>query len=204
MIGGILCYGKAEVSERVNGARDEGQVQEVLQNPRESEQDHERWVGCRAPLQSLPSRAGNRGSSMFGGDEDQTIKLQGQCYDNKPYSISDRLRHISDDTYHKEVFSLTAYSPYEESTGKYPGHPDYKKTATGNVAVEGWTIAADFDVLPPGSIVHISGLGFRRVEDCGGAVIGNKIDVYMEDIDACMEFGRQPRDVIVFRKGDGS
>ncbi|MDD2992985.1 MAG: 3D domain-containing protein [Pygmaiobacter sp.] len=50
-------------------------------------------------------------------------------------------------------------------------------TATGTEATPGRTVAADWDVLPPGSIVYIVGVGIRTVEDRGSAVQGKQLDV---------------------------
>lgn len=50
-------------------------------------------------------------------------------------------------------------------------------TATGTEATPGRTIAADWDVLPPGSVVYIVGVGIRTVEDKGSAVQGKQLDI---------------------------
>ena len=74
-------------------------------------------------------------------------------------------------------FRLTAYCPCRKCSGGY-GH----QTATGVRATEGITIAADPRVLPYGTIVEIDGIsGLRIVQDCGGAVKGNKIDIFVEN-----------------------
>jgi 3D (Asp-Asp-Asp) domain-containing protein len=54
---------------------------------------------------------------------------------------------------------------------------------------EGRTIAVDKNVIPIGWWVYIEGIGFRRAEDTGGAVKGNKIDVYYESSDYANKFG---------------
>lgn len=64
-------------------------------------------------------------------------------------------------------------------------------TASGAVAKQGVTIAADWDVLPPGTVVYIDGLGERVVQDRGGAIKGNAVDIYFEDHDEALVFGRQ-------------
>ncbi|MEN6565883.1 MAG: 3D domain-containing protein [Veillonellales bacterium] len=106
-------------------------------------------------------------------------------------TYTDRLSNLSRNTRLESIktFTVTAYSPGEESTGKQPGHPDYKKTATGTLATEGRTVAADFSILPSGSRVFIEGVGERVVEDTGGAIIGNRLDLYMESVDECNNFG---------------
>lgn len=64
-------------------------------------------------------------------------------------------------------------------------------TASGAVAEQGVTIAADWDVLPPGTVVYIDGLGERVVQDRGGAIKGNAVDIYFEDHHEALVFGRQ-------------
>ena len=55
-------------------------------------------------------------------------------------------------------------------------------TSTGTKPTEGRTIAVDPRIIPYGTKVYIP--QFDRVfiaEDCGSAIKGNRIDVYMED-----------------------
>ncbi|ALS24781.1 3D domain-containing protein [Paenibacillus naphthalenovorans] len=84
---------------------------------------------------------------------------------------------------------LTAYSAGPASTGKDPDHPQYGITASGTRVTEGRTIAVDPKVIPIGWWVYIEGLGFRRAEDTGSAVKGNKIDVYFDSHDYALRFG---------------
>lgn len=79
--------------------------------------------------------------------------------------------------------SMTAYSSEEEGIGT--------KTASGTRVQEGRTIAVDPNVIPLGWWVYIEGVGFRRAEDTGGAIKGNKIDVYYDSLDQALTFGRK-------------
>ncbi|WP_257219488.1 3D domain-containing protein [Paenibacillus sp. LK1] len=88
-------------------------------------------------------------------------------------------------------FELTAYTNHENSTGKSKGDPDYGITASGAKTEEGVTIAADWRVLPKGTRVYIDGVGERTVLDKGGAIKGQKIDVYFESEEEALEFGRK-------------
>lgn len=64
-----------------------------------------------------------------------------------------------------------------------------KQTATGTTCVEGRTIAVDPRVIPYGTRVHIDGFGDFVAEDCGGAIKGNHIDIYLEDHARCNSLG---------------
>ncbi|WP_410512949.1 ubiquitin-like domain-containing protein [Paenibacillus sp. BR2-3] len=85
--------------------------------------------------------------------------------------------------------SMTAYSSEEPGIGT--------RTASGTRVTEGRTIAVDPDVIPMGWWVYIEGLGFRRAEDTGGAINGNKIDVYYDSLSNARNFGRKSRTVYV-------
>lgn len=54
-------------------------------------------------------------------------------------------------------------------------------TATGATCTQGRTIAVDPTVIPYGTKVYIEGYGVFVAEDCGGAIKGNHIDIYVED-----------------------
>lgn len=82
---------------------------------------------------------------------------------------------------------VTAYCPCTVCCGRWADGV----TATGVRAVEGRTVAADWSVLPPGSRVRIPGLGWRVVEDRGGAIRGRMIDVFFESHDVAKSWGRK-------------
>lgn len=73
------------------------------------------------------------------------------------------------------------------------------KTATGTKPKEGKTIACDGNTLKMGDIVYIETIGVRVCEDKGGAIKGNRIDVYMDDHDIANKIGI--RKVNVYRIG---
>ncbi len=99
-----------------------------------------------------------------------------------------------------KTFTVTAYSNHVRSTGKSSGDNEYGITASGKKTREGVTIAADWRVLPKGTKVFIEGIGIRIVQDKGGAIKGNKIDLYFEDEDDAWEFGRQKLKVHIISK----
>lgn len=52
-------------------------------------------------------------------------------------------------------------------------------------------VAADPRVLPIGSVIYIENMGMFTVEDTGGGIRGNRIDIYMPTKSACMRFGKR-------------
>jgi len=85
--------------------------------------------------------------------------------------------------------TLTAYTEDYASTGKKPGDRGFGITYTGTTVQAGRTIAVDRNVIPLGWWVYIDGIGFRRAEDTGSAIIGNRIDVYYSNEDQTNQFG---------------
>lgn len=64
------------------------------------------------------------------------------------------------------------------------------RTSTGIVPYEG-VIAVDPDVIPYHTKVYVPGYGMAVAEDCGGAIEGNKIDLFMHDIQRAKKWGRK-------------
>ena len=108
-------------------------------------------------------------------------------------SISPAAEPVIEEETEWMVFEATAYCPCEKCCGKWaknrPSGVVY--TASGEVAEEGITIAADWSVLPKGTVVEIDGVGTRIVQDKGGAIKGNRIDIYFQSHHEALEYGRQ-------------
>ncbi len=83
--------------------------------------------------------------------------------------------------------------------GPRKGHPKAVGiTATGTRARVG-TIAADTRFYPFGTIMHIPGYGWGRVEDIGGAIKGKHIDLYFTSHEKALQWGRERREVKVWK-----
>jgi len=99
---------------------------------------------------------------------------------------------------YKRVLDMraTAYTASYNDTGKSPGEAGFGITYTG-VRVKKGIIAVDPSVIPLGSRVYIKGLGgvssygYALAADIGGAIKGNKIDLYFEDSTAANNWGCQ-------------
>ncbi|TWG31697.1 3D domain-containing protein [Geobacillus sp. C56-T2] len=101
----------------------------------------------------------------------------------------------------------TGYTAGAESTGKTPDHPEYGITYSG-VRVKRdlySTIAADLSIFPIGTILFIPGYGFGVVADKGGAIKGNRIDLYYETVEDVYKYwGKRKVHVYVVQKGNGT
>ncbi|PRO64683.1 peptidoglycan-binding protein [Alkalicoccus urumqiensis] len=58
-------------------------------------------------------------------------------------------------------------------------------------------VAVDPDVIPLGSTVHVEGYGTAVAGDIGGAINGNRIDLYMQSQGEAVDFGRRNVQVTV-------
>lgn len=98
-----------------------------------------------------------------------------------------------------ETFEITAYTAGIESTGKTPDHPEYGITASGKTVEEGTTIAC-----PPsmefGTQIYIPYFDNTfTCHDRGSAIVEGHLDVYMEDLDDALEFGRRDLPVEILK-----
>lgn len=69
-------------------------------------------------------------------------------------------------------FKITHYCTCSKCNGGYGNN-----TAWAGKIKPGQTIAVDPTVIPKLATVYIDGYGYRRAEDCGGAIKGNRIDL---------------------------
>lgn len=90
-------------------------------------------------------------------------------------------------------FQITYYCACEICCNKADGI-----TATGTPVVEGQTIAVDPRVIPYGTKVIIGGHIFTA-EDCGGAIQGNHIDIYVNNHAEATALGVTNADVFLVK-----
>lgn len=101
------------------------------------------------------------------------------------------------------VMNATAYEAGPLSTGKRPGQIGYGITASGTRARRG-TVAVDRRVIPLGTKLYIKSLdpsvadyGYAIAEDTGGAIKGMRIDLFMNTVWECFQFGRRKVKVFI-------
>lgn len=91
-------------------------------------------------------------------------------------------------------FLLTAYCPCSSCCGQWAGGA----TASGVMPVANHTIAVDTSVISFGTEVVINGITYVA-EDTGGAINGNRIDVYFDNHQEALNFGVQYAEVFLVK-----
>lgn len=122
----------------------------------------------------------------------ETVSVETKSVEQKKRKIQKRKR-VSKRKF--VTYRITAYCPCCDCSDGFG-----RMTSTGVVPRQGRTIAVDPKVIPYGSKVHIKGLGDYIAEDCGGAIKGNRIDLYFENHNEAEDFGVQYLKVYVERK----
>lgn len=82
-------------------------------------------------------------------------------------------------------FTATAYCGCAKCCGKSTG-----KTASGTTATAGRTVAMSSS-YSFGTKIEIQGIGTYIVEDRGGAIKGNRIDIFFSNHQKALDFGRR-------------
>jgi 3D (Asp-Asp-Asp) domain-containing protein len=97
------------------------------------------------------------------------------------------------------VFTITAYCDCVKCNGKWTGYKLNTRTQAGHpYPVVGYTVSVDPRVIPLGSVVILEGLGARFAQDTGGAIKGNKIDLFMNSHEEALIFGVKKLEVWIY------
>jgi len=82
------------------------------------------------------------------------------------------------------IMEATAYTKsIEEGT--------HKGITRSGTQVSRGTAAIDPRIIPLGTKIYVEGYGHAECLDTGGAIKGNRIDLYMDSRKECFEFGRK-------------
>lgn len=94
---------------------------------------------------------------------------------------------------HWQEFEATAYTHNDPGCNRLT-KTEFELTPGARI------VAVDPKVIPLGSRVEIWGYGIFYAEDIGGVIKGNKIDVYLTDRHAALQFGRRKVKVKVIKE----
>lgn len=118
---------------------------------------------------------------------EEVIKQQNQVIQNqinKLNLLNTELKQAKDANKHFKYlgkFLITYYDLSFESCGKNKGDKGYGITRSGNPAEVTVSCAVDTSVIPMGSYIYLEGTGCRIAQDTGNKVIGNHVDIYVND-----------------------
>ena len=139
--------------------------------------------------------------------KEQLIEPKEQLQNNKEIKVEIETDKDGDTQVAKPVslgeFKLTAYCSCSICCSEWANNRPVDEHgneivygAIGEELKEGYSIAVDPDVIPYRTEVIINGRTYKA-QDCGGAIKGNRIDMYFEDHDDALEFGVQYAEVFV-------
>lgn len=118
----------------------------------------------------------------------------------KKYNLAKKVEGI------KPIIKTLNASAYTASTcGKKPTDKGYGITASG-ARVSAWYTVAAGRAYPMGTIIYIPALknkpngGWFIVQDRGGAITNNKLDIYMNTYNECIQFGRRNLECYIYVK----
>lgn len=104
----------------------------------------------------------------------------------------------------KPIVKTLNTSAYTASTcGKSPSSKGYGITASGAKATAWYTVAAGKG-YPMGTVIYIPYFknqpngGWFVVQDRGGAITNNKLDIYMNTYNECIKFGRRNLECYIY------
>ena len=124
-------------------------------------------------VKNVSSRSSNSLTESYTQDSVETV----ETVDNSVDNLQEDAEYIT--------FNVSAYCGCKQCSEGWG-----TQTASGATPVQGVTIAAG-PQYPFGTKIHLEGLGTYIVQDRGGAIKGNKIDIYFNSHSKCNNFGRQ-------------
>ena len=139
----------------------------------------------------------NRLDAVMAGQNDLSVKIDRLSEEisqaNTLYQSEDKVALRGDKSLYTTYgsYEITRYCKCTRCCGKNDGI-----TATGTQATAGRTIAVDPKVIPLGTEVIIDGQPYIA-EDTGGAVKGNKIDIFCDSHEEAISRGRIEREIFI-------
>ena len=101
--------------------------------------------------------------------------------------------------FEQPVVTSTGMTMNVEATAYSTNQPELSSyTATGiDLRQNPYVVAVDPSFIPLGSTIYIEGYGTFIAGDTGGAIVGNRIDIHLTDLNACYNFGRRSMQIKV-------
>ena len=98
------------------------------------------------------------------------------------------------------IFKITAYCSCSKCCGQWANNRPNGVVygASGQQLISNYSIAVDTSIITYGEIVYINGREYAA-HDCGGAIKGNRIDLYMNSHEAALQWGVREIEVFVKR-----
>lgn len=92
---------------------------------------------------------------------------------------------ITEPTFDEIKFTVSAYCPCEDCCGRWSDNI----TASGHVIQPGDKFVAAPPMIPFDTMLDIPGYGIVPVLDRGGAIVDNRLDIYMDDHQDALNYG---------------
>ncbi len=154
-------------------------------------------LACADDIQTRQMQAGNTLETHEERTETHAqggVKVELAGVKGELEGVKNELEEAKDEWEAIGDFRITAYCGGECCCGAWAD--ENCTTASGAKAVEGVTVAADTSVLPFGTILRIDGKEYT-VQDTGGAVKGNRLDMYFENHEDALKWGVKTKEVEV-------
>lgn len=181
------------------------QVKQTSQAPTEQKQASSSQASASEPKQSSePKQASEQkqaseakqsnessetNESNEAKSEDKTASASSSSEDSSNSSSSESETKSAGKTMQMEATAYTAYC--NGCSGVTRTGIDLRANPNQKV------VAVDPNVIPLGTRVHVEGYGEAIAGDTGGAIKGNKIDLYVQTKDEAYTFGRQQVEVTI-------
>jgi 3D (Asp-Asp-Asp) domain-containing protein len=83
--------------------------------------------------------------------------------------------------------------------GPNRGEPKQVGITASGVRARPGTVAADTSVLPFGTVIQVPGYGYGKIEDRGGAIKGNRLDLWFASHAEARKWGRRTMRIQAWR-----
>lgn len=182
-----LAKGESEISTEGKTGKNELVYKVTYHNDKKIEKKFIEEVALAKPIDKVVRKGTKvevKEEVKVASSRGENIRTNFSSNDNKSQSRSNASNSNSNSDGKRMQVVATAYT----------GH---SITSTGTTPKWG-TIAVDPSVIPYGTKVYIPQFGRTFIaEDCGSAIKGNKIDVYMNDESSVYSWGRKTIDIYI-------